>query len=75
LHQEIFLNEQTIIQKRSNTIKPDRMVVNQVNEVYLLDYKTGAHNAKYKTIRNTNTIELMGYKVVKKSIDLYRKRN
>jgi ATP-dependent exoDNAse (exonuclease V) beta subunit len=51
----IVLNEANHYSKRSNTIKPDRMVVNQVNEVYLLDYKTGAHNAKYKTIRELPT--------------------
>ena len=64
------LNEQTIIQKEGNTIKPDRMVVNQANEVYLLDYKTGAHNGKYqKQLENyQHAIELMGYKVVKKAL-------
>lgn len=64
----IVLNEQTIIQKKGSTIKPDRMVVNKANEVYLLDYKTGAHNAKYqKQLENyQHAIELMGYKVVKK---------
>jgi ATP-dependent exoDNAse (exonuclease V) beta subunit len=66
----IVLNEQTIIQKEGNTIKPDRMVLNQANEVYLLDYKTGAHNAKYqKQLENyQQAIELMGYKVVKKAL-------
>lgn len=64
------LNEQTIIQKEGNTIKPDRMVVNQANEVYLLDYKTGAHNAKYQKQLESyqHAIELMGYKVVKKAL-------
>ncbi|MDG1870364.1 MAG: ATP-dependent helicase, partial [Flavobacterium sp.] len=66
----IVLNEQTIIQKEGNTIKPDRMVINQLKEVYLLDYKTGAHNAKYqKQLENYQyAIELMGYKVVKKAL-------
>ncbi|WP_339658403.1 UvrD-helicase domain-containing protein [Flavobacterium frigidarium] len=66
----IVLNEQTIIQKEGNTIKPDRMVINQLKEVYLLDYKTGAHNAKYqKQLENyQHAIELMGYKVVKKAL-------
>ncbi|WP_367756559.1 UvrD-helicase domain-containing protein [Flavobacterium sp. WC2430] len=66
----IILNEQTIIQKEGSTIKPDRMVVNNNNEVYLLDYKTGGHNAKYqKQLENYQyAIELMGYKVVKKSL-------
>jgi ATP-dependent exoDNAse (exonuclease V) beta subunit len=66
----VVLNEQTIIQKEGNTIKPDRMVICPNNEVYLLDYKTGAHNAKYqKQLENyQQAIELMGYKVVKKAL-------
>lgn len=62
------LNEQTIIQKEGKTIKPDRMVVTKEKEVFLLDYKTGAHDAKYqKQLENyQSAIELMGYKVVKK---------
>ena len=64
------LNEQTIIQKEGKTIKPDRMVVTKDKEVYLLDYKTGAHDAKYqKQLENyQSAIELMGYKVVKKAL-------
>jgi RecB family exonuclease len=46
------------------------MVVTSSNEVYLLDYKTGIHNAKHqKQLENYQlAIELMGYKVVKKSL-------
>ena len=64
------LNEQTIIQKEGKTIKPDRMVLTKNKEVYLLDYKTGTHNSKYRLqLENyQNAIELMGYKVVKKSL-------
>lgn len=64
------LNEQTIIQKEGKTIKPDRMVLTKNNEVFLLDYKTGTHNPKYQLqLENyQNAIELMGYKVVKKSL-------
>ncbi|OCB77420.1 UvrD-helicase domain-containing protein [Flavobacterium crassostreae] len=63
-------NEQTIIQKKGPIVKPDRMVVNKAKEVYLLDYKTGAHNTKYqKQLENyQQAIELMGYKVVKKAL-------
>jgi hypothetical protein len=43
------LNEQTIIQKEGKTIKPDRMVTKD-KEVFI-DYKTGAHDANIKTIR------------------------
>jgi ATP-dependent exoDNAse (exonuclease V) beta subunit len=64
------LNEQTIIQKQGNTIKPDRMVLTKNKEVFLLDYKTGTHNPKYQLqLENyQNAIELMGFKVVKKSL-------
>ncbi len=66
---EVF-NEQTIIQKEGKTIKPDRMVLTNNKEVYLLDYKTGTHNPKYQLqLENyQNAIEKMGYKVVKKSL-------
>jgi ATP-dependent exoDNAse (exonuclease V) beta subunit len=65
-----ILNEQTIIQKEGSTIKPDRMAVTSSDEVYLLDYKTGIHNTKHqKQLENYQlAIELMGYKVVKKSL-------
>ncbi|NDP27500.1 MAG: UvrD-helicase domain-containing protein [Flavobacterium sp.] len=64
------LNEQTIIQQQGKTIKPDRMVLTLDKEVFLLDYKTGTHNAKYQLqLENyQNAIELMGYKVIKKSL-------
>lgn len=64
------LNEQTIIQKLGNIVKPDRMVLTNSKEVYLLDYKTGTHNSKYQLqLENyQNAIELMGYKVVKKAL-------
>lgn len=64
------LNEKTIIQKEGNLVKPDRMVINQANEIYLLDYKTGLHQAKYQLQLDTyqNAIEKMGFKVVKKAL-------
>lgn len=64
------LNEQTIIQKEGQLVKPDRMVLTPNNEVYLLDYKTGAHHQKYQlqVDKYQEAIELMGYKVVKKSL-------
>lgn len=66
----IVLNEQAIIQKEGNTIKPDRMVLTANNEVYLLDYKTGSHNKKYELqLENyQNAIEKMGLKVTKKAL-------
>lgn len=65
-----ILNEQTIIQKEGHLVKPDRMVVNPKKEIYLLDYKTGAHQTKYTTqLENyQNAIEKMGFKVTKKAL-------
>jgi ATP-dependent exoDNAse (exonuclease V) beta subunit len=65
-----ILNEKTIIQKEGNLVKPDRMVLNPNKEIYLLDYKTGAHQAKYTTqLENyQNAIEKMGFKVTKKAL-------
>lgn len=65
-----ILNEQTIIQKEGATIKPDRMVLTKNKEVFLLDYKTGLHQPKYKLqLENyQNAIEKMGFKVVKKAL-------
>jgi ATP-dependent exoDNAse (exonuclease V) beta subunit len=65
-----ILNEKTILQKEGPLVKPDRMVITLDREVYLLDYKTGAHQAKY-TIQLENyqlAIEKMGYKVIKKAL-------
>lgn len=64
------LNEKTIIQKESGTIKPDRIVINKTKEVFLLDYKTGLPNPKYKyQLENYQmAIEKMGFKVLKKAL-------
>ena len=65
-----ILNEKTIIQKEGSIVKPDRMVLASNNEIYLLDYKTGSHQAKYtQQLENyQNTIEKMGFKVTKKAL-------
>ena len=64
------LNEQSIIQNKGKTIKPDRIVIFKNKDVHLLDYKTGLHQAKYKLqLENyQSAIEKMGYTVVKKSL-------
>ena len=78
-HQELALffsreykivNEKTIIQKEGNLVKPDRMVLNNQNEIYLLDYKTGSHQTKYQyQLENyQNAVEKMGFKVTKKTL-------
>ncbi|WP_026706022.1 UvrD-helicase domain-containing protein [Flavobacterium soli] len=65
-----ILNEQTIIQKEGQIVKPDRMVLTKNNEVLLLDYKTGIHNRKYQLqLENyESAIEKMGYTVSKKAL-------
>jgi ATP-dependent exoDNAse (exonuclease V) beta subunit len=46
------------------------MVLTKNKEVYLLDYKTGIHHQKHQLQldKYQEAIELMGYKVVKKSL-------
>ena len=70
LKENKILNEKTIIQKEGAIVKPDRIVINNKNEIYLLDYKTGVHQSKYKLqLENyQNALEKMGYKVVKKTL-------
>jgi ATP-dependent exoDNAse (exonuclease V) beta subunit len=65
-----ILNEKTIIQKEGNLVIPDRMVLTKVNEIYLLDYKTGTHQTKYQLqLENyQKAIEKMGFKVTKKAL-------
>lgn len=64
------LNEKTIIQKEGGIVKPDRIVINKAKEVFLLDYKTGLPNPKYKyQLENYQVaIEKMGLKVLKKAL-------
>ena len=64
------LNEQIIIQQQGRIVKPDRMVITPNKEVYLLDYKTGLHQAKYRLqLENyQEAIEKMGYNVKKKTL-------
>ncbi|MGQ7945711.1 UvrD-helicase domain-containing protein [Flavobacterium sp. WC2509] len=61
-------NEKIIIQKENGTIKPDKLVINKNKEAFILDYKTGLPNPKYKyQLENyQNAIEKMGFKVLKK---------
>lgn len=63
-------NEQTIIQKEGNLVKPDRMVLKNNNEMYLLDYKTGKHLPQHQQQlqQYQDAIEQMGYKVIKKAL-------
>ena len=64
------VNEQTILQKNAGLLKPDRMVISALKEVFLLDYKTGVYHEKHQTqLENyQRAIESMGYRVVKKAL-------
>src|SRR5690606_6102150 len=61
-------NEKDILTKSNLTIRPDRLNINQNNEVVILDYKTGASNVNHKEQLNVyqSIIEEMNYKVMKK---------
>jgi ATP-dependent exoDNAse (exonuclease V) beta subunit len=63
-------NEQTIIQKQGDLVKPDRMVLKNNQEMYLIDYKTGkyfpTHQQQLQLYQQA--IEQMGYKVIKKTL-------
>lgn len=63
-------NEQTIIQKQGALVKPDRMVLKNNNEMFLLDYKTGKYLPKHQQQlqQYQDAIEQMGFKVMKKSL-------
>lgn len=67
---DTVLNEQTIVQKEGRILKPDRVVFLENNEALLLDYKTGAVNAKYQQQiqEYQDAIEDLGYKVLKKAL-------
>jgi hypothetical protein len=62
------MNEQTIIQRKE--MQSNRTVwCRKKTRSFLLDYKTGIHNAKYQQqLENYKAIELMGYKVIKKAL-------
>ncbi len=65
-----ILNEKTIVQKNGKAVKPDRIVVKAESEVYLLDYKTGADNPKYKKQLEDyqEALNSMGYVVKNKAL-------
>lgn len=67
---DTVLNEQTIVQKEGRILKPDRVVFLENKQAYLLDYKTGAVNARYQQQiqEYQDAIEDLGYKVLKKAL-------
>ncbi len=68
IENQVF-NEQTII-SNAITLKPDKMVLDKDNNMYLLDYKTGMVLQKHQVqIENYEAIiTTMGYKVTKKAL-------
>ncbi len=62
-------NEQRIIGLGVQTIKPDRVTVSN-GKAYLLDYKTGVHQAKYEKQLNSyvEALQQMGLQVAKKTL-------
>ncbi|MCB0443241.1 MAG: UvrD-helicase domain-containing protein, partial [Flavobacterium sp.] len=65
-----ILNEQIILQKEHTIVKPDRIVISQQNEVFILDYKTGESNVKHhkQLMLYESALENMGFLVVKKTL-------
>ncbi|UUW09858.1 UvrD-helicase domain-containing protein [Flavobacterium plurextorum] len=65
-----ILNEQTIVQKEGKILKSDRIVLTKDKKAFLLDYKTGAVNSKYKLQiqEYQDAVEDLGYKVLKKAL-------
>jgi ATP-dependent exoDNAse (exonuclease V) beta subunit len=63
----IVYKEQNILKKNFKTIKPDRVTIKN-KSAYLLDYKTGKHQAKYTQQLNEYEFALqeMGFQVQKK---------
>ena len=64
------MNEQTIVQKVGGLIKPDKIVLAQNNEAFLLDYKTGKELPKHQSqlTMYANALEEMGFSVTKKTL-------
>lgn len=65
----IVYNEQSIIRRNVQTVKPDRVSVKD-EKAYLLDYKTGAHLPKYENqlAEYQKALEEMGFEVAKKTL-------
>ncbi|WP_299883383.1 exodeoxyribonuclease V subunit beta [uncultured Lacinutrix sp.] len=61
-------NERDIISKTGKIYRPDRLIINNENEVVIIDYKTGLHNPKYQHQLQDyhDVLEEMEFKVSKK---------
>ncbi|WP_452225346.1 UvrD-helicase domain-containing protein [Lacinutrix chionoecetis] len=61
-------NERDIISKTGKIYRPDRLVINDKNEVVIIDYKTGLHDPKYQHQLQDyqDILEEMNFKVTQK---------
>ncbi len=61
-------NEYDIYTRNGKVIRPDRLVINSVNEAVIIDYKTGSFSPNYVNQLNTyaEALSEMGYKVTKR---------
>lgn len=61
-------NEQDIITKEGQILRPDRIVINSKNEAVIIDYKTGLSNSKHQEqlYDYQLVLEDMNFKVIKK---------
>jgi len=61
-------NEKDIISKEGKLLRPDRVVINSLNQATIVDYKTGLENSKYKEqlYDYQYVLEEMGFEIVNK---------
>ena len=61
-------NERDILTERGVILRPDRVIINNLNEVVILDYKTGKEDKTHvqQLITYQDTLEMMNFKVIKK---------
>ena len=61
-------NERDILSKSGKIFRPDRLIINDCNEIVIIDYKTGLPNPKHKEqlYDYQNVLEEMDFKISKK---------
>lgn len=64
----IIYNERDIITSQGEILRPDRVVLNELNEAIIVDYKTGVQNNKHiKQIEMySDALKDMSYRVNKR---------
>jgi len=68
LEKNTIYNERDIIANSGKIYRPDRLVINNKNEVAIIDYKTGLHHPKYQHQLQDyqDVLEDMNFKVTQK---------